>query len=157
MSIRQAEVADLDRSLIKRTLFAQVDYDLDLGQAADHFLADATQAVATAELGGVVKLEQIVPIFWDQELDRLTARDTGEEITRLRLTFVGDDWGGYAAHVHVMDGRIQVARAFIARASKSRQRLYLHLLGRHPQDEREYFRELVLQAATRSLHAAASV
>ncbi len=25
MSIRQAEVADLDRSLIKRTLFAQVD------------------------------------------------------------------------------------------------------------------------------------
>ena len=54
MSIRQAEVADLDRSLIKRTLFAQVDYDLDLGQAADHFLADATQAVATAELGGVV-------------------------------------------------------------------------------------------------------
>ena len=57
MSIRQAEVADLDRSLIKRTLFAQVDYDLELTQAADRFLADATQAVATAELGGVVKLE----------------------------------------------------------------------------------------------------
>ena len=102
-----------------------------------------------------MKLEQIVPIFWDQELDRLTARDTGEEMTQLRLTFVGDDWGGYAAHVHVMDGRIQVARALIARASESRHRLCLN--GRHPQDEREYFRELVLQAATRSLHAAASV
>ena len=32
-----------------------------------------------------------------------------------------------------------------------------HFDGRHPQDEREYFRELVLQASTRSLHAAASV
>lgn len=61
----------------------------------------------------------------------------------------------YAAHVHVMDGSIQVARALIARASASRHRLCLN--GRHPQDELEYFRELVLQATTRSLHAAASV
>lgn len=78
MSIRQAEVTDVDRSLIKRTLFAQVDYDLGLGQAADRLLADANQVVATAGLGGKLKLEQVVPIFWDQEFDRLTARDTGE-------------------------------------------------------------------------------
>lgn len=45
MSIRQAEVTDVDRDLINRTLFAQVNYDLDLGQAADRLLADANQAV----------------------------------------------------------------------------------------------------------------
>ena len=75
MSIRQAEVTDVDRSLITRTLFAQVNYDLDLEQVADRLLADATQAVATAGLGGKLNLELIVPIFWDRELDRLTARD----------------------------------------------------------------------------------
>lgn len=133
MSIRQAEVTDVDRSLIKRTLFAQVNYDLDLIQAADRLLADANQAVATAGLGGKLKLERVVPIFWDQELDCLTARDAGEEVTQLRLTFVGDEWNGYAAHVQVMDGRIPVTIALIARASESRHRLCLN--GRHPQDE----------------------
>lgn len=155
MSIRQAEVTDVDRSLIKRTIFAQVNYDLDLGQEADRLLADANQAVATAGLVVKLKLERVLPIFWDQELDCLTARDAGEEVTQLRLTFVGDEWNGYAAHVQVMDGRIPVTIALIARASESRHRLCLN--GRHPQDEREYFRDLVLRAATRSLHAAASV
>lgn len=108
MSIRQADVTDVDRSLIKRTLFAQVNYDLDLIQAADRLLADANQAVATAGLVVKLKLERVLPIFWDQELDCLTARDAGEEVTQLRLTFVGDEWNGYAAHVQVMDGRIPV-------------------------------------------------
>ena len=63
-----------------------------------------------------------MPIFWDQELDRLTARDTGEEITQLRLTFVGDDWGGYATHVHIMDATHRTSGSTSENSSCRRQR-----------------------------------
>lgn len=93
------------------------------------------------------QLEQIVPIFWDQELDRLTARDTGRgdylaeaDFCRRRL--------GWLCGPRPCYGRQDPSGPSPHRksASESRHRLYLN--GRHPQDEREYFRELVLQAAT---------